>query len=123
MSWNEDHVVTQRQQLLFDRSKQCRVVAPGQITAPDGPPEQDISDDGESGWLMKKYNVTRRMAWAVLDLKLRTIKLNDVPVVQPAVWFEGPAGREPKHSGLLSQCIDPVLVTAMRAFDRQSGTD
>lgn len=65
MAGDEDDVIAQRQQFIFDATDQCGVIPLRKISAPDGVLKQYVADKGDATGGVIKDDMAGSMARAV----------------------------------------------------------
>lgn len=62
-------IIPQRPEAFLDGTDQGVIITPWKISAANGSPEQYVTDDGKPDSGLKKYDMTRGMAGAVMHIQ------------------------------------------------------
>ncbi len=89
MARDETHVVSQGQQFFVNRLQQGGMIAPREIGAADGTPEQNVSHQRQTFPPMEIDHVARRMPRAVQHLEPLLTEPYLVSLLEPAIRVQG----------------------------------
>src|SRR5580700_3274816 len=82
---DEAHVVAERDQLVFDRSDERRMVAARQVAAADRAGKQHVADDGEALLRVEEGDAAGRVAGAMQHRECERTDRDRIAVVEPAI--------------------------------------
>ena len=114
---DETDIITERPELVADRTDQRGVIAARQVGTADRALKQHIANHRQSRWRMEKHHVAGRVAGAVQNLQRQVTETHCVTVVQPAIGRERRRRAETEHTTLMGQLINPELVFLLRPLD------
>jgi len=118
MPGDEGDIVTERKELLANRTDQGRVIAARKVGSPDRSGEQDVPNDGHLRLGMEEHHMTRRVTRCVNNLQDLFANRDGITVLEPAIRFEGLTAGKTEHAALVGHTLDPEQVVTLRPLDR-----
>ena len=119
MAAEELDVVAEREQLAADRGNQRRVVAIGEVGAPDRALEQHVAHQRDAERGRDEDDMPRRVARAMQHGEFLAGDRDGLAFLEPAVGRDGLAFH-PVARALLGQAGEEELIGAVRPLDRHA---
>jgi thiol-disulfide isomerase/thioredoxin len=120
MPRDEAHVVTERKQFVADGCQQRRVVPARKVGAADRTLEQHVADEREPRLPLEEHHMAGSVARAMQHIEMHATDLNAVAFFQPLIGCERLYRRKTEQFGLLWQAVEPELLFALRADNRDA---